>query len=200
MTNRADLRASLRIRLEDPTPAPLWSDAMLHDFLAEALDHYSSRFPAQQTSLVIASGGERALPLTGPTSERDIVRVRQPSGVLLAPAVADDPAPGWSFWNGALVLSAPAAAGEWQIDSYAPRPLPGDDITPIELSTGGSEIVVLFAAASALLRRSVEVGKRGMESSSLALVRVAEAYERSAESLISARFRRATGSRLVSIS
>lgn len=200
MTNRADLRASLRIRLEDPTPAPLWSDTMLHDFLAEALNRFSSRFPAQQTELVIASGGERTLPLEGPTGERDIVRVRQPNGALLSPAIADDVAPGWSFWNGALVLSAPAAAGTWQIDYHALRQLPLDDITLIELSTGDSEIVVLFAAASALLRRSVEVGKRGMESSSLALVRVAEAYERAAESLIAARFRRATGSSLRSVS
>src|SRR5690606_16333724 len=36
MTTRAELRASLRVRLEDPTPAPLWSDAVLHDFLREA--------------------------------------------------------------------------------------------------------------------------------------------------------------------
>jgi hypothetical protein len=194
MTTRADLRASLRIRLEDPTPNPLWSDAMLHDFLREALHRYSARFPVQRTELVIATGGERLLPLTGPSTDRDIVRVHQPNGDLLPHAIDNDPAPGWTFWNGALVLTIPATAGSWQIDYLALRELPNDDATDLDLPPGDDEIVVLQAAASALLRRSVEAGKRGMESSSLALVRVAEAYERAADSLLRARLRRAIGS------
>ncbi|HET9660853.1 MAG TPA: hypothetical protein VFP05_11025 [Thermomicrobiales bacterium] len=196
MTTRSDLRASLRIRLEDPTPNPLWSDPMLHDFLREALHRYSARFPAQRTETVTATGGELLLPLTGPSVERDIVRVHQPNGTLLPHAAEGDPAPGWSFWNGALVLTLPAAAGSWQIDYLALRELAVDDITDLHLPPGDDEIVVLQAAASALLRRSVETGKRGMESSSLALVRVAEAYERAADSLIRARLRRAIGGML----
>ncbi len=193
MTTRADLRASLRIRLEDPTPNPLWSDAMLHDFLREALHRYSARFPAQLSEIAIATGGELLLPLTGPATERDIVRVHLPNGALLPPAVANDPAPGWTFWNGALVLTTPAPAGSWQIDYLDLRELPTDDITDLDLPPGDDEILVLQAASSALLRRSVEAGKRGMESSSLALVRVAEAYERAAGSLIRARRHRAIG-------
>ena len=193
MTTRADLRASLRVRLEDPTPAPLWIDAVLHDFLRESLHRYSARFPLQQTETIPASGGELVLPLTGPATERDIVRVRLPNGTVLPRAVADDPTPGWTFWNGAIVLTAPAVAGTWEVDSLALRELPNDDVTPVELPAGDEEIVVLMAASGALLRRSVEVGKRGLDTSSLALVRVAEAYERAAESLIRARFRRAVG-------
>jgi len=193
MTTRADLRASLRIRLEDPTPNPLWSDAMLHDFLREALHRYSARFPAQLSEIAIATGGELLLPLTGPATERDIVRVHLPDGSLLPHAVEGDRAPGWTFWNGALVLTTPAPAGSWQIDYLALRELPADDITDLDLPPGDDEILVLQAASSALLRRSVEAGKRGMESSSLALVRVAEAYERAAGSLIRARLRRAIG-------
>ena len=67
MTTRTDLRVSLRVRLEDPTPAPLWIDAVLHDFLREALNRYSARFPLQQTESVVATGGELLLPVTGPT-------------------------------------------------------------------------------------------------------------------------------------
>ena len=193
MTTRADLRASLRIRLEDPTPNPLWSDPALHDFLMEAIHRYSARFPRQQTETIVAAGSELIFSLTGPTVERDIARVRQPNGELLPRAVDGDRASGWSFWNGALLLNAPAPAGSWQIDYFALRSLPADDVTPLGLPPGDDEIVVLFAAASALLRRSVEVGKRGMETSSLALVRVAEAYERAANSLIRARLRRAIG-------
>ena len=193
MTTRADLRASLRVRLEDPTPAPLWIDAVLHDFLREALHRYSARFLLQQTETIPASGGELVLPLTGPATERDIARVRLPNGTVLSRAVAGDPTPGWSLWNGALVLTVPAVAGTWSVDYLALRELPDDDVTPIELPAGDEEIVVLMAASGALLRRSVEVGKRGLDTSSLALVRVAEAYERAAESLIRARFRRAVG-------
>ncbi len=194
MTTRAELRASLRVRLEDPTPAPLWSDAVLHDFLREALHRYSARFPLQQTETVVAVGGEAALTLSGPASERDIAHVYLPNGNLLPKSVEGDTAAGWSFWNDALTLSVPAPAGNWRIDFYAVRPLPDDDVTQVELPDRDVEIVVLMAASGALLRRSVEVGKRGLDTSSLALVRVAEAYERAAESLIRARFRRAAGS------
>ena len=196
MTTRADLRASLRVRLEDPTPAPLWIDAVLHDFLREALNRYSARFPREQTETVVAAGGELLLPVAGPTRERDIVRVHLPDGTLLPPANSGDSAPGWTFWNGALVLNAPAPAGSWAIDYLALRVLPDDDLTPIELPAGDEEMVVLMAASGALLRRSVEVGKRGLDTSSLALVRVAEAYERAADSLIRSRFRRAIGGNL----
>jgi hypothetical protein len=193
MTTRADLRASLRVRLEDPTPAPLWIDAVLHDFLREAIHRYSARFPRQQTETVVATGGELLLPLSGPTSERDIARVHLPNGTVLPHAVTGDPTHGWEFWNGALVLNFPAPDGNWRIDYLALRELPDDDVTPIDLPAGDEEIIVLMAASGALLRRSVEVGKRGMDTSSLALVRVAEAYERAAEALIRARFRRAIG-------
>ncbi len=96
------------------------------------------------------------------------------------------------------MLTTPAPAGTWRVDYLALRALPDDDLTEIELPAGEEEIVVLMAAAGALLRRSVEVGKRGLDTSSLALVRVAEAYERAAETLIRARFRRATGGLLLS--
>lgn len=200
MTTRADLRASLRIRLEDPTPNPLWSDTILHEFLIEALHRYSARLPAQESATVFATGGELVLPVNGPARARDIVRVRLPNATLLPPAIEDDHAPGWFFWNGALRLNAPTVAGDWTIDYYALRQLPDDDIGTIALPPGDSEIVVLFAAVSALLRRSVETGKRGMESSSLALVRIAESYERAADHLISVRCRRAIGSSFASFS
>lgn len=167
---------------------------MLHDFLREALHRFSARVPAQRSETIVATGGEHVLPLSGPAVERDIVRVHVPNGNLLPHTVEGDRAGGWSFWNGALLLNLGAAAGSWHIDYLALRDLPTDDVTPLDLPTGDDEIVVLHAASSALLRRSVESGKRGMESSSLALVRVAEAYERAADSLLRARFRRAVGS------
>ena len=196
MTTRAALRASLRIRLEDPTPNPLWSDDTLHDFLREALHRYSARYPAQRSETIVAAGGERLLPLTGSALARDIIHVYQPNTALLPHAIQHDRAAGWTFWNNALVLNFPAATGNWLIDYLALRELPADDLTPLDLPPDDGAIVVLFAAASALLRRSVEVGKRGMESASLALVRVAEAYERAAENLMRARCRRALGSLL----
>lgn len=166
---------------------------MLHDFLLEALHRYGARFPLQQTETASASGGELLLPVAGPVSARDIVRVRTPNGDLLPVAVEGERTPGWSFWNGALVLAAPATPGNWQIDYLTMHQLPPDDVTPITIPDDDIEIVVLLAASSALLRRSVETGKRGLDTSSLALVRVAEAYERGAEALIRARFRRAVG-------
>jgi hypothetical protein len=148
----------------------------------------------QRTETIVASGGELVLPVDGPTSDREIVRVRLPDGSVLPRSVEGDRTPGWSFWNGALLLTAEAPAGDWHVDFLAMHPFPTDDLTALDLPVANEEIVVLLAASAALLRRSVEVGKRGLESASLALVRVAEAYERSADSLIRARMRRAIGS------
>lgn len=193
MITRADLRDQLRNRLEDPTPAPLWPDASLHGFLADALHRYSARFPRQESESLVALGGEQVLPVTGPVGEREIVRVRTPDGISVPRSIDGDPAAGWTFWNGAIVLTRPAQAGTWTVEFLAQVDLPGDDSTPVVMPPGDAEIVVLLAASSALLRRSVQVGKRGMDASALALVRVAEAYERGAVALMGGRRRRAVG-------
>jgi hypothetical protein len=54
MTTRAELRASLRERLEDTGDAPLWLDAALHEFLSQAIRVYGVAIPLQTTAVTAA--------------------------------------------------------------------------------------------------------------------------------------------------
>jgi hypothetical protein len=189
----------LRRRLEDTTGTPLWDDDTLNDVLADALGQYGVRFPAEQTASAASMAGSVVVPFSPYLEGREIVRVLDPGGRLVARmrwAVTEPAwsvAQAWRWWNGTLILQHPATGGTWQVDYLARRELPDDDVTAVDIRTGDEEIVVLLAAAGALLRRAVEQGKRGLESAGLALTRVAECHAREAERLMAARRRRAAG-------
>ncbi|MGD9712113.1 MAG: hypothetical protein AB7V46_08625 [Thermomicrobiales bacterium] len=199
MSSRADLRTMLRRRLEDTTGTPLWDDATLNDVLAEALSHYGIRFPAERTLTLAVTEGLMSVPVSPYLERSEVLAVRDGSGQLLPQQRGHATGSGlaasqsWRWWNGELLLSRPAAAGAWEIDHLGRRQLPGNDGDAVEIRQGDEEIVVLLGAASALLRRAVELGKRGAESAGLTLTRVAERHTREAEKLMSSRRRRATG-------
>ncbi|MCC6944115.1 MAG: hypothetical protein IT335_06025 [Thermomicrobiales bacterium] len=194
MVNRADLRSQLRRRLEDTTGTPLWDDATLNELLADALSHYGIRFPAERTVSVVVSAGDTTVPVD--SSVTLVVAVRDGNGTT-QPSSRHSSGEGgrqtWRWWNGAVVLTSPAAAGTWEIDCLGHRILPGNDSDPAGIRPGDEEIVVLLAASSALLRRAVELSKRGAETGGLTLTRVADRHTQQAELLIQARRRRATG-------
>ncbi len=74
MSTRADLRANLRNRLEDPTPNPLWSDALLHEFCRS--DASQKRPFSRQRTRDREAAGVNPLPMP-PVTERDIAHVAE---------------------------------------------------------------------------------------------------------------------------
>jgi len=193
--------------LEDTGGSPLWDDAALNDFLAEAMRRYGTHVPKELSTTVNLSAGATSAVVTPALAAGQVVRVfdgngqpvpRQqaiePDGVALAGLAT---AQSWRWWGASLVLAqAAATTGTWQIDYLGGRTLAGDDVTAVDVVSGDEDIVVLLASATALRRRAIEDGKRGLGrgASSTTIASAADALENQAERLILARRRKARGS------
>jgi len=202
MATRAELRAALRLRLEDGAAVPLWDDAALNDALAGAVRAYGGRVPREAAAAVavVVGAGRAAVPAppAGAIEPARIVRVVDPGGAVVPRQEEGEAAAGgasggqaWRWWDGALIFRRPAAGGTWQIEYLAPRLVPADDVSAVDLAAGDEEIVLALAQAAALRRRAVEDGKRGGRPGGLAAL--AEAARAEAARLLAARRRRARG-------
>jgi hypothetical protein len=197
MTTRAELRSSLRQRLEESVPA-LWDDTTLNDALSGAVRGYGMRFPREVTTdLMVAAGATRVTVAVGIDPER-IVRVLDGQGRAISRLMTTDDretavgeGQGWRWWDGALLLRSPATAGTWRIESLGGRIVPPDDVSAVDLLAGDEEIVVLLAGATALRRRAIADGNRGHRSREMAML--GEAMRADAARSIASRRRRARG-------
>src|SRR3954451_4861713 len=114
MTTRAQLRTSIRERLEDTTGSPLWTDAALNEFLVTAMRIYGTRLPRPTTTPTAAvTAGASSISLPAGVVETAIVAVRDGSGRDVPPATERfGPAPAdaaglvqaWRVWAGTLRL------------------------------------------------------------------------------------------------
>jgi hypothetical protein len=206
MTTRLELRSAVRRRLEDTGGSPLWDDAALNDFLAEAVRRYGARFPKELSTTANVVAGATSAAVTPVLAAAQVVRVFDGVGQAIPrqqAIEADGAAPAglvtaqaWRWWGSSLVLAQPAATtGTWQIDYRGGRTLPTDDVTAVDVLDGDEDIVVLLAAAIALRRRAVEDGKRGVArgAGNDPIAVSAEVCQDEAERLIAARRRRARG-------
>ncbi len=212
MTTRAQLRGSLRERLEDASGSPLWQDAALNDFLAAAVRAYGVAFPRPANGATAAVAlGAVSVALPAGVGEGAIVAVRDGHGRDVArwfghpgpaPADATGLAQAWRAWAGALRLDRPTRGdevGAWSVDYLAGRELVGDDVTPQPIEAGDEPIVVSLALAQALDRRAVEDAKRGTSAqrAPAGISSLAKDAREEAARLIAARKRRARGGVLV---
>jgi hypothetical protein len=201
MTTRLELRTSLRRRLEDTSATPLWDDAALNDFLAEAVRGYGTLFPRELVTNVNVTAGLMSVPVASPAIEPErIARVFDAAGDVVPRRGEErngaDAGGGfeqaWRWWAATLLLEHPVpVTGVWRIEYLGRRSLPSDDATAVEIVAGDEEIVLLLAAATALRRRAVEDAKRGGRTT--AIEAAAEAAQREAEHLIARRRRRPRG-------
>jgi len=202
MTTRGDLRAAVRQRLADAPGGPLWDDAELNDFLAEAMREYSIHFPREQAITVSVPAGATSVTISPRIESHQVVRVLDPSGQPV-PRYQDirdtswGAAQGWSWWNSTLRLASPAAGGDWRIDYFARRDLPSDDLTAVDIQAGDEALVVTLAAAIAMRQRAASDAKRGLGRACGGTAALADRLQRNAERLIAARKRRARGGWLV---
>ncbi|MCC7022117.1 MAG: hypothetical protein IT338_04780 [Thermomicrobiales bacterium] len=198
MTTRADLRISLRLRLEDSGSDPLWDDATLDAAIAAAIRAYGAAFPRQVTAGVAVPAGAKRVATGLEIEPGGIARVLDAAGIWVPPWPAGPERDGergqaWRWWGGDLVLAEPAAAsgaGIWTIEHRAGREPPATDGEAIDVIPGDEEIVLGLAASAALTRRAVEDAKRGARGHTAAL---AAAARQAADALIARRKRRVRG-------
>ena len=197
MTTRLALRTALRLRLEDTTATPLWDDAALNAALEEAMGRYGARVPIERRLSVAIPAAATTVAVATPLSTRQVVRVLDARGEPVPRAWGGSPHGGdgqaWRWWGGSLVLTLPLGSAQtWTVEYLGPRPLPADDVTPVEVDPGDEDLVVSLAASAALTRRAVEDAKRGLNGQPVALV--AAMVEAESGERLRVRSRRATGS------
>ena len=208
MTTRAELRNTVRERLEDTSGSPLWSDSALNDCLATAVRAYGVAFPRRATASTSALVlGATAVNLPAGVFETGVVAVRDnrgrdvpPMSERQGPAAIDATGlvQGWKAWDGQLRLQRPVAgdeAGVWAIDHLGGRELVGDDVSQQPIEAGDEPIVVALAAAQALERRAIEDAKRGTKPTAIAAA--AAAFRDQALALMAGRKRRVRSGSLV---
>ena len=205
MTTRLDLRTSLREHLEDTGSAPLWSDAALNEWLAQAVREYGVRIPLQVTATTAAvAAGDLMIALPAGVAAEAVVAVRNAAGATVpraddrvagtAPALRTGGAQGWNVWGGTLRFRRPATGadelGAWSIDALGGRELIGNDLDPQPVAAGDEPVIVALAATLALARRAAENGKRGDAAAARAMQALAGRAREEAATLLAARRRR----------
>ncbi len=200
MTTRAQLRTTIRTELNDSGGTPLWSDALLNEYLAQAIRRYGEQLPEEASSTITVVADQAAYAL--PARFQQVMRVEQPNGTERV----GDPRHPWSYrvFAGQLVLDpAPAQAGGDQdvtldyLRWYAEPTADGDTLaTPSQ----DDDVLVALVCARALAELATDESKRQrFERQRGADPReVAAAYERRAAERLTLRARRVRGGALVS--
>jgi hypothetical protein len=177
-TTRAAWRALVRAELGDEGATPLWSDALLHAWLNEALRDYGRAVPREETATLATVAAQAAYDL--PLGLVEVVRVEHPAGTyrVFAPRAGGDGTPtpgpspregeggtsgyGYDVWRGQLVLEpAPGASGESVVVRYTTRRAePTADTDPLPVEGGDVDLLLLYVCGRALQWVSAQEGKR----------------------------------------
>lgn len=197
MTTRAELRASLRFRLEDPNAGGLFSDADLNEAIAAAILAYAARVPRHISAALAVVAGQRDYALPADCLRIDAVydadshQLSPGGGEGLSRSVWAT-AITWSVWDRTLTLDpAPrASSASWRIRYVATRTPIAADAGDQPIEPGDAVIVAALAEAAAWGRRAAHETKRGLQAMAQ---RREQSAEREADRLISARTRVARG-------
>lgn len=164
MATLAEVRERLRTTLEDTGVAPLWRDAELDEALRAELDAYSAAAPEERVAQVVATEGDRTLPL--PVGLIAMLRVVNGRGAVipersspLRGAAGEELA--WELFGGELRFSQPLQAGTYELWHTAFRTWPGSDEAAFPVPEADLSLVLAGAVVWALDFRARQEWKRG---------------------------------------
>ena len=174
---RAQWRALVRAELGDEGATQLWSDALLHAWLNEAIRDFGRVVPREEATTLTTVAGQAAYPL--PLGLVEVVRwstrrtrfgysrrARVASGAMRpSPPTPFPVGEGeWSYdvWEGQLVLApATGASGEAVRVRYTTRRAePTADADPLPVEGGDEDLLLLYVCGRALTWVSAQEGKR----------------------------------------
>lgn len=204
MTTRAQLRTSLRTRLEDTSGSPLWDDTALNEALTQAVRTYGTRVPREAVANVSVVAGTSSYAIPADARERDLIRLYDDKGSQIptqgsarsgtGPASTSDEQAWWMFADLLRLAVNPSANATWSLHYLATRELVADDVTAQPIEPSHEPIVLALASAWCWERRESEDAKRGRENRDAARQR--QHAESEAERMFRALNRRARGGRL----
>ncbi|HZS01350.1 MAG TPA: hypothetical protein VFE37_21710 [Chloroflexota bacterium] len=210
---RAQWRALVRAELGDEGATRLWSDALLNEWLNEAIRDFGRVVPREEATTLTTVAGQAAYPL--PLGLVEVVRVEHPANVfrVFAPrtggewdaALTPDPAPrgrgeySYDVWKGQLVLEpAPGASGESVAVRYTTRRAePTTDADPLPVEGGDEDLLLLYVCGRALGWVSAQEGKRQAfeRDRGASAAQLASAYEARYQAALASRQRTGTRAR-----
>lgn len=183
MTTRSDLRAELRIMLEDSAGAQhLWLDAELDVALRIGMRTFGARRPIELSTVLAVTSGTTSYTLPPAILDsRDIVRLLDQSGRDIP---RDDQPRGdagsslsraFRTWGNQLIVEPPPAeTGSWSILHRSPRNLIEDDVTAQPVAADDEPVLIQYACAAALKARSIAEAKRGADRNAASLRALAD--------------------------
>ena len=182
MTTRAQLRTSVRSELND-SGTPMFSDALLNEWINEAIRAYSRELPEEASATITVSAGTASYALPARTVQ--VMRVEQPQHQVRVPMSGSRPRtptaselvhleetvrgwyggpPAYRLFAANMILDpAPTAAGATEdvrleyLRYYAEPAADGDTLTT---PTTDDEVLIWLVAASALAWVAGDEAKR----------------------------------------
>jgi hypothetical protein len=217
MTARTALRAIVRAELNDSGSLQLWSDALLNQWLAEAIRDYGRNLPREATQTLVSVANQADYSLAADCQR--VVRVEHPADFFRLPdplsagdVVDLDAIPkavavqlAYEVWGpfGAMVLSlrpAPTAAGESiRVRYLAVYAEPASDADVLATPAQDDHLLVWFICDRALQWLGTDESKRQRweRDRGITAQRAAGQYERDYRSELRRRQKRAAPRRLV---
>jgi len=187
MTTRAQLRSSIRIELNDGGASQLWTDALLNEFIVQAIRTYGRELSKQASATITVVAHQEAYSL--PSDFDRAMRVEQPDGVIRVPGT-------YRIWGGQIVLDpGPDAAGADQniaLEYLARYAEPAADGDTIATPPYDDDVLVALACADAMRWIGSDEAKRARfeRQRGASPQGAAETYERRAQTAIANRKRR----------
>jgi len=217
MTTRSQLRSTIRTELNDSGGTPLWADALLNEYINQAIRSYQRELPKEVTAsiTVVADQAAYNLPADFDPGGR-ATRVEQPDDTLrnfdptertITDSLSMSESSGatrsgaWAYrlWASQIILDpAPRSAGATQnitLDYLAHYAEPAADGDTIATPASDDDILIALVCADSLRWIAMDEAKRVRFEQRGRVARggpasMAEAYERRAASAIALRKRR----------
>ena len=207
---RGELRAMIRGELNDTGGTPLWGDALLNEWINEAIRGYARELPEEASITIVAVAGQESYAL--PARFLQVMRVEQPKTIVRRPGTPSRTLPGdavdfqgrvgrtgvWAYrmFAGSLILDpAPIAIGADEdirfeyLRAYAEPAADGDVLATPAMD---DEVLIQLTCARALRWIGTDESKRARfeRDRGASPMAQAEAYEQAALRLMATRQKR----------